>query len=165
MEQEQTHDNVVTISDYEHKNDRSDHLRHMLQFCISLFRVAIKLSRNELIMHQPTIARFLIKMRSHFVVIFRKLLPKEFLNRPCRKPTMFRARIFYCVLHGARLRPNHSSYFIFLRQICGWLMSRISIKLIRVSISQCRGQTQKWFSNLDPSPRLLAMGPPINSRY
>ena len=88
MEQEQTHDNVVTISDYEHKNDRSaDHLRHMLQFCISLFRVAIKLSRNELIMHQPTIARFLIKMRSHFVVIFRKLLPKEFLNRP-RKPTM-----------------------------------------------------------------------------
>ena len=117
---EQTHDNVVTISDYEHKNDSSDHLRHMLQFCISLFLRAIKLSRNELIMHQQLPGSSL-KWEAILLLYSENCYPKSSWIDP-GNPQCFRARIFYCVLRLAFARIIRHILFFSVRFVVGWCL-------------------------------------------
>ena len=115
--------------------------------------------------YAPTIAQFLIKMRCYFVVIFRKLLPKEFLNRP-RKPKLFLERvcIFYCVFRRLLLRSPFESFVIFYFSPSDLWLADVSDKY---KIGPCLGlsvgaKRKNGFLTLIPLLGSSA-GPPINT--
>ena len=108
--------------------------------------------------YAPTIAQFLIKMRSYFVVIFRKLLPKEFLNRP-RKPRLLE-RVYFLL----RSSPFDSFVIFYFSPSDLWLAD-VSDKY---KIDPCLGlnvgaKRKNGFLTLIPLLGPSSAGHPINT--